>query len=441
MINTIYITPHPPIVVPEVGKGEEEKIGATLESFKKMAREIANLKPETIIISSPHQLAYIDGFYIGNSKKAYGDLIDFRADVKLQKNYDRELANLIAEDFSNISHLEEDYIAIDHGALVPLYFIEREYSDYELVLIGISGLDSKEHYKLGKKIEKAVEESGRHVVMIASGDLSHVLKSDGPYGYKKEGEIFDKKIIEILEKPDFKSLLNFDEDLIEDAAQCGIKSFQIMAGVFDGYEVSSKKWSYENDFGVGYGFFKLTRGEKRTMNNYFKSDDIYINLAKSAIDEYVKTGVKISTKDVPNEITKRKAAAFVTIYEDESLRGCIGTILPSYDNLAEEIIENAISAATKDPRFSPVTKEELDNLVINVDILSEMEHITSLKELDPKRYGVVVGSVKDNRRGLLLPDLEGIESVNQQLSIAFSKAGMDKDEPYHLWRFEVERHE
>lgn len=441
MLDTVYICPHPPIVVPEVGGGEEEKIRPTLDSFKRMTKEIANFKPETIIITSPHQLAYMDGFYVANADRAYGDLRQFGADVSIEKKYDKTLASLIAENANHISHLNEDTATIDHGSFVPLYFIEQLYKNYELVLIGISGLSAKNHYDLGVKIQEAVEKSSRRAIMIASGDLSHALKDYGPYGYKEEGEVFDNTILDILERADLDSLTSFDDDLINAADQCGIKSFQIMTGVFDGCDVSSEKWSYDNEFGVGYGFFKLTRQGEKEISELNKNEDPYINLARLAIETYVKTGRRISIDQAPDEIKDRKAASFVTIYKNQALRGCIGTIRPVYENLADEIINNAISACSSDPRFSPVSEDELTSLVINVDVLGEMEFVENIDDLDPKRYGIVVGATHDNRRGLLLPDLDGVDTIEEQLEIALAKAGIDKSEPYQCLRFEVERHD
>ena len=163
-------------------------------------------------------------------------------------------------------------------------------------------------------------------------------------------------------------------------------------------------------------------------------------LARRTIEEYVKTGVMIQVpKDLPKELYDSRAGAFVSIKEDGRLRGCIGTIEASYESLAEEIINNAVSACSRDPRFSPVEPKELEKLVITVDVLGKMEQITSLEELDVKRYGVVVS--KDSRRGLLLPNLAGVNSVEQQVTIAMQKAGIGEQETVAVERFEVVRHE
>lgn len=166
--------------------------------------------------------------------------------------------------------------------------------------------------------------------------------------------------------------------------------------------------------------------------------DEYVKLAKASVEAYVRSRTVIKSEDVAGEIRERKAGAFVSIHKHGDLRGCIGTIAPAYDNLAEEIIMNGISAATRDPRFNAITEDELSDLEINVDVLSEAEQIDSIDKLDVKKYGVIVEN--GYRRGVLLPDLEGVDTPEMQVSIAMQKAGIYSGEPIDLYRFEVVRH-
>lgn len=265
MIIKSYVVPHPPIILPEIGNGEERKIQDTVDSMDRVGKEIGKFKPETIIITSPHAKAFYDGFYMGKGDYGEGSLAQFgRFDVFEKIPYDRKLADEIIENTKDIPIVYSERIEnnIDHGAIIPIRFIKKYYKDFKIVILGISGLPSEVHYKLGMNIKKAVEKLDRKVVFIASGDLSHVLKEDGPYGFKKEGPEFDKKIIDILSKADFKALVDFPKDLIEKASQCGIKSFQIMAGAFDGCDVEGEFYSYEGTFGVGYGVLGFSPLEK-----------------------------------------------------------------------------------------------------------------------------------------------------------------------------------
>jgi AmmeMemoRadiSam system protein A len=170
--------------------------------------------------------------------------------------------------------------------------------------------------------------------------------------------------------------------------------------------------------------------------------DQYIKLAKYAIKEYVRTGKIVSVPDnLPPEFYEKKGGVFVSLYKGEELRGCIGTYLPAHKNLAEEITLNAIAACSQDSRFCPVTAEDLPDISVEVSLLSEPEKISDLHELDPKNYGVIVRS-PNGQCGLLLPAIEGIDSVEQQLSIACQKGGINPatDKKIKIYKFSVEKY-
>ena len=170
------------------------------------------------------------------------------------------------------------------------------------------------------------------------------------------------------------------------------------------------------------------------------SKDPYIDLAKQVINGYTKTGKVPKDLEINEELLNERAGTFVSLHKNGQLRGCIGTFLPTQDNVAEEIIQNAVSSCSKDPRFNPVKDYELDDLDYSVDVLSEPELIHSLDELDPKKYGVIVSS--GFKRGLLLPDLDGVDTVEDQINIAAQKAGLGYGDTINeIMRFEVERHE
>ena len=229
----------------------------------------------------------------------------------------------------------------------------------------------------------------------------------------------------------------------------------IMAGALDETEVTPERLSYEGPFGVGYGIccYKIMgtdlnrnfgaqyeETQKNLLLQQRKNEDDYIRLARQTIDTYIRTGRTINVpQDLDQEMLNQRAGVFVSIKEDGRLRGCIGTIQSVYSSIAEEIIANAISASTKDPRFSPIEPWELDRLTISVDVLGEKEKINSPDQLDPKRYGVIV--TKGRKRGLLLPNLEGVDTVEEQIAIAKRKAGIREEEQAELERFEVIRHE
>ena len=454
-----FVVPHPPLAVHEVGRGREEEIIKTIESYKEVAKEIKKIKPETIIITTPHTVLYNDYYHISPGYNATGSFKNFGAsNVTFNEIYDEELVNELNDYCNKIGFAagtkgEQDK-ELDHGTMVPLYFIEQEYKDFKLVRIGLSNYPYLEHYKLGQIIKKIVDKLDRKVVFVASGDLSHKLQEYGPYGFIKEGPIYDKKIMETLGKAAFNELLEYDEELVEKAAVCGHKSFTIMSGALDGINVETKLLSHEDITGVGYGVViytpkeinkercfldKYLEKEKKRIKEKRNKADEYVQLAISSIYEYINNEKILETpNNLSKELLENRKGVFVSIHKFNRLRGCIGTISPLANNIAEEIINNAISASTRDYRFEPIEKDELDYLDINVDVLQTPEKISSKDELDIKKYGVIVTS--GLKRGLLLPDIEGIESIEEQIEIAKRKGNIKNDEEYALERFEVIRH-
>lgn len=454
-----FIVPHPPIIIPEIGRGQEIKTQKTLDAYEEVAKRVEKLQPDTIVLTTPHSIIYSDYIHLSPGRKADGSFRDFGAsNVKMAVDYDEELVQAI------ISKAEEKGISagtkgersklLDHGTMVPLYFVNQRYTRYKLVRIGLSGLSLLTHYEFGHSIAMAVQESDKRVVLIASGDLSHKLKEDGPYGLSREGPIFDEEITEAMAVGDFLKFLSFDENFCDAAAECGLRSFIIMAGALDGKAVKSELLSYEGPFGVGYSVaaYEITgddanrhfgksyeQVEEINLINLKQNEDRYVSLARQALEHYVRTDRKMSRpEDLPEELTANRAGVFVSLKMDGRLRGCIGTIFPFTQSIADEIIRNAVLSGTEDPRFEPVREEELPKLVYSVDVLGKVVHISSIEELDTKRYGVIVRT--RDKSGLLLPNLVGVDSPVEQVNIALRKAGIAYDEEYEMDRFEVVRH-
>lgn len=456
MIIKGYMMPHPPIAVSEIGRGEEEKCRMTLDAFARAADEIASLKPELIILFSPHAVMYRDWFDISSGTEASGDFSAFRCpDVSMTVSYDTEwidtLEKLLPPDFpaGTQYHRERE---LDHGTMVPLYFVRRKYTDFRVVRIGLSGLSAAMHYRLGMYVKKACELTGRRTVVIASGDLSHCQKKDGPYGFRSEGPEYDEKIMAVMGNADFYRLFEFSPAFLGRALECGHRSFLIMAGAFDRTEVTAEVMSHEAPFGVGYGIISFTpqkednarcfleqyeEAERKKAEKIRSCSDPLVQLAWKAVENTVKG---LPAPEEPPELQNTRAGVFVSIHEAGELRGCIGTFLPAEENIAREIIRNARSACTRDPRFPAIGEEELPYLEITVDVLGKPERIGDEKSLDVRKYGVIC-STADGRRGLLLPDLEGVDTPAQQIRIACRKGGISPDtDDVILERFEAVRH-
>ena len=437
-----FMVPHPPLIIPSVGKGSEKQVAKTIDSYKKIAKEIQILKPDTIIVISPHSTCYRDYIHISPGKTAKGNFKDFNSNEEINVEYDTELREKIIEiakqnNFPAGVEGEKNKM-LDHGTMVPLYYINEEYNKYKCIRIGVSDLPLKDHYRFGILIKKAIESINRNVVIVASGDLSHKLKEYGPYGYIKEGPIYDEMIMNTIAKADFKELINYDKEFLEKVAVCGHQSFSIMAGTLDKKDVKVNVYSHEDITGVGYGIASLYPIKEDYKRCFLESNDPYVKLAKETINTYIneKRIIEIP-KNTPQELLENKKGVFVTIYEFGELRGCIGTFMPTKSSIAKEIIDNAILSATEDYRFNPIEKNELNNLEIKVDVLNTPEKINNKDELDPKKYGIII--TQYNKRGLLLPDIEGVDTIEKQISIAKQKGNIVGDN-YEIERFTVERH-
>jgi AmmeMemoRadiSam system protein A len=460
-----WLLPHPPLIVPGVGEGNE--IPATREAFGRVAAEVAEAAPEAVVYVTPHACMYGDYIHISPGAAATGDFGRFRArDIRFSVDYDEELAALIGEisdaDGLPAGPLGERDASLDHGVLVPLYFLEKAHRA-KIVRVSLSGFSLLDHYRFGTCVAEAARRLERRAVLIASGDMSHRLKEDGPYGFAPEGPAHDEYVKSRLENSDMRGLLEIDPAVREGAGECGLASIAVAAGYLDGREVRSEVYSYEGPYGVGYLVASLTgedaapsllpaliRDREEAMTKVRESEDPYVRLARANVEHYARTGRSLKIEggaavvggkggaDLPGELLTERAGVFVSIKKDGELRGCIGTIAPVRDNIAGEILSNSVSAAARDPRFEPVGEDELDSLTYSVDVLAAPEPISGPEELDVKRYGVIVSL--GGRRGLLLPDLDGVDTPEQQIDIARRKGGIGENEAYALERFEVIRH-
>ena len=454
------IVPHPPLIIPTVGCGREREVQATIDAYRTAAKQVAVWEPEALIVTSPHQIMYTDYFHISPGRAAAGDMSAFGApQTGLTVQYGEDLRDEAVRRAEaaglRAGTLGERDPALDHGTFLPLYFLREAGVDCPILRVGLSGFSPLDHYRLGQCIAQAVEALGRRAVFVASGDLSHKLRDDGPYGFAPEGPEFDRQITGAMAAGDFLQFLTMDPALCDRAAECGLRSFQMMAGALDGLAVESKLLSYEGVTGVGYGVavFTVTGPDKnrrfgeqceameRTRLAEKKAaEDPWVKLARLSLETYVKTGRRLERlpEGLPAGMTDRSAGAFVSLHAHGQLRGCIGTTGPTTESVAWEIVQNAVSACSRDPRFIPVSAEELDGLEYSVDVLGKPEPVSSPAELDVKKYGVIVSC--GGRRGLLLPDLEGVDTVERQIDIARQKGGIGPGEKYALERFEVVRH-
>ncbi len=339
---------------------------------------------------------------------------------------DEELASKLLASSSN---LQEDNLAhrYEHSIEVQLPFLQYFKPDIKIVPVLLSPGNAQAYKEIGQAIAKVVREFGPRVIILASTDMTH-------YEPQEKAREKDSKAIEAILQLSGDELLKRVQGM--DITMCGyapVISLLVAARELGAKEAELVKYMTSGD----------TTGDKTSVVGYagiiVKGSLLspIVKLARDTVETYVREGEAISP---PVEFTpemRDEAGVFVSIHKDGELRGCIGTFEPHQPNVAEEVISNAISSATRDPRFPPVVPSELDDLDYSVDVLTAPEPVESPEQLDPKEYGAIVEC--GYRRGLLLPDLEGVDTVEKQIYICRQKAGIHPSEPVKLYRFRVRR--
>jgi AmmeMemoRadiSam system protein B/AmmeMemoRadiSam system protein A len=339
---------------------------------------------------------------------------------------DSQLAGKI---ISKCSYIEEDSAAhrFEHSIEVQLPFLQYIKPDVKIVPIALFPEEPAACREIGEAIAAAIKECGDNAVIMASSDMSHYEPEQSAHEKDRQAidailDLDDEALFERVRKYDI-SMCGYGPaiSLIVAARQLGARKGRLVK-----YQTSAAA-SGDRSRVVGYAGIVITDGETSPQ----------ALLARQAVEAYIGRGEVIQPKKLVPEL-KGKAGVFICLKKEGELRGCIGTFEPRRDNIAQEIVTNAISSAIGDPRFPPVTPDELEGLSYSVDVLTHAEEVHSPSELDPKRYGLIVES--GHRRGLLLPDLEGVDTPQQQIAICRQKAGIAPDEPVNLYRFEVKRY-
>lgn len=471
-VEAAFLFPHPPVIVPQVGSGREREAAVTAAGMAEVARAVAQGRYETLVYVTPHGPAFADALALWDTDTLAGSLQAFGArQVAFEKSIHRELVAEIAAELGGqgidcvrlrgeTARRYRVKAELDHGALVPMTFVDALHGSYRLVHLSTGGLPPLDHYRAGMAVAAAARRLAVRCAVIMSGDMSHRLREDGPYGYDVHGPRFERTVDEAIAGGDLIRLLTLSPALTEPAGECGYRPLQVGLGALDGLTVRSRLVSSEGPFGVGYktAVFETAGpapsllpalraawdGRVRALR---EKEDGFVTLARMTVEASVRGGAPPDWTAVRDRLPASdrarlesgRAGTFVSLHRGGRLRGCIGTTEPTRATLAEEIVGNAVAACSRDPRFSPVEAAELPDLDVKVDVLCPPEPIDGPEFLDPVRYGVIVS--RGGRRGLLLPNLDGVNTVEEQIRIAREKAGIGPGEPVRLHRFEVERHE
>ncbi|OJV62668.1 MAG: hypothetical protein BGO41_15730 [Clostridiales bacterium 38-18] len=475
-----YLMPHAPAFIDSIGEDQLHQVSSTRSAMYKVAEEIAQLRPDVIIVISPHGPIFSDAIAIYDQNTYFGN---FKAFGEYNLNYHFEKDTTFINSFKAFNKSEQgDFYclnerqfkefntpeALDHGVLVPLHFISQRYNDFKLVAMSYGTFSYYRLMKNGELLSDFISQTNKRVVVIASGDMSHALKDSGPYAFHEDGRKFDQEMQKQLQANKPYEVFKLPRDIIENAKECGLRAYALLMGMLNLYKLNTVMYSYEAPFGVGYlvasleilneskvdeverlsEFYKQRHAELR------KNEDDLVTFTRRVIEAYTITGKRpiVSFKDdriTINDLVVRsnrfkqmsqiERGCFVSLNIEGSLRGCIGTIAATEQNVIYEIAKNAVSACSKDSRFSPVTIDELDSIEVKVDILSELNPVLNINQLNPRSYGIVVR--KGYMQGLLLPNLDGINTVEQQLEIASSKGGFTVDEIEEILYFSVDRYQ
>ncbi len=433
-----------PVVAGQFYPGSASQLKVMIEKMVDAEAE----KQEVIGLVSPHagymysgpvagavisRVKFKDTFIIlGPNHTGRGKPLSIISKGKWQTPFgDVEIDSELAQHLLSITrHLQEDDAAhaFEHSIEVQLPFLQYFRPDVRIVPITLSFASIDACKEIGKEIARAIKDTGREAVIMASSDMTHYEPHDT--AARKDRQAID-------------AILRLDEDELfrrveeHNISMCGCAPVaSLIAAARELGATSAELVKYQTS-GDTSGDYSAVVGYAGIIIKAIAMHPL-VQHAKNTIETYVTSGDVISP---PEELTpemQQKAGVFVSLHKFGELRGCIGTFEPTKPNVAEEIISNAISSATRDPRFPPVATEELGDLEYSVDVLTKPKPIKNKKELDPRKYGVIVEC--GFRKGLLLPDLDGVDTVDQQVDICCQKAGILPSEPMNLYRFEVMRY-
>jgi AmmeMemoRadiSam system protein A/AmmeMemoRadiSam system protein B len=436
------LMPHAPILVPGVSWEHMSQVKRTVTAMRSVARGVVAARPDAMVVISPHSPRRAEAFGVWRTPRLRGTFEKFgsaetRVDLPLDQTLADNLENAAKQRGLRTWRITRG--ALDHGAMVPLWYLAAVGWKGPTVIVSLKESDANGLEEFGRAIANAASEAHRRVAVIASGDMSHRLTPDAPCGYHEEGSRFDRAFVELLRSGAPDAMQRLDATLVETAAEDAVDCTRIALAAGDFSVQGREVLSYEGPFGVGYGVAILFASDAAGPTADTATETVLTRLdqlpqvARRAVTELLRDGPKKIPFVAAGELAERWGA-FVTLrMDDGTLRGCRGSPTPTRPDLVEEVWHCA-RAAGRDPRFSPLLSDELPRVRFTVSVLSPMETVASLDELDPARYGVMVEAA-DGRGALLLPGIEGIETGAEQLRCVKHKAAIGYDEPVEIQRF------
>jgi MEMO1 family protein len=436
-VSTSVLMCHAPIVIPAIAGDRAGECAATTRAMGEAARVLVAAAPDVVCLISPHAPRRPGSVGIVLAPRLSGSFARFgHPDVAVSVPGAPSLATALVSACGALGlthHTLPDH-ELDHGALVPLHFLDAAGYRGPVLLVALPYPDEARERALGEAIAEAAEASGLGVAVLASGDMSHRLKEGAPSGYHPRAQQFDTAFVSALRAGDVPAALAIDPMLSELAAEDVLASTRVALAATRGRTGGTRVLAYEGPFGVGYCEAVLCEAPAKSAEAArAEHAGALLHIARRAVRAAAQ-----GRDFVPPPSSAPPRAVFVTLRSpDGELRGCIGRTSPAFEHVTEEVADCAALAATRDPRMEPVAESELEDLRIDVTLLDPPEWDVPKGALDPRRYGVVVKS--GARQGVLLPDLEGVDSVDGQLAIALRKAGIAPTESHRIARFTVQK--
>lgn len=454
--------PHPPVVVPSVGRGREAEAASTVQAMRRLAGAVAKWNPDVVAVVSPHSPRRAGALGIWGGERLRGALGRFGAP---QAGVDLPRATGLAAALREQSRpggllwWEITGGELDHGAVVPLWFLVEAGWGGETVVVGLGTAEGESWGDLGAALRAAGGLWGGRLAVLASGDMSHRLTPGAPGGFDPAGARFDRAFVRLIEEGRYRDIAQMDAGMVEQAGEDVVESTLAAAGACNFASNGRVLLSYEGPFGVGYAVALLHRDDQERnaeevetrpadLGHWEDAEEaesgdwaaVLLESGRRAVAE--RLGLKWAGEGAVDrgqagEPGVRNGGVFVTLWTAEGeLRGCVGSLEPACETLVEEVCRSALMAAFEDPRFPPLLAAELEGIRFEVSVLGEMEAVSGLESLDPRRFGLALKAAGD-RRSVLLPGIAGLETAAAQLAAVRRKAGVRAGEPVDLFRFSV----
>lgn len=431
---------HAPIVVPEIAGSRGFACVKTTDAMERVASAIVAHEPNVLVLISPHAPRLSDAWGLVDDLRIGGTFSRFgKPELEVSVPGARDAVKTLMQ-VAHARHIKVGATRgndLDHGSTVPLAFLIKAGWQGATLVVGLPGDDQDEEEAFGGVLAETARIRKERWAVLASGDMSHRLERGAPAGFHPRAAEFDRSFVSHIRTGQLRLAVRPDPDLREIAAEDVVQSTRVAASAADFNPRGLHVFAYEGPFGVGY-LEAILYSDRARKSDHFEADPpaALVDLARIAIRRAV-ADERTSLPALP-AIWQAPRAVFVTLRSsDGELRGCIGRTEPALDSLAEEIIDCAVAAATRDPRVLPVAASELEDLTIEVSLLDPAEGVGSIEDLDPLRYGLLI--IQGARRGVLLPEVEGVDTPEEQLRIAMRKGHINAQKPYQLARFRVHK--